>query len=77
MSYGLSMAFKSLEVFWTALLVHLLHCCGGPLFGVSAGGNTAPQVLSVWAAQPVARDLSSVDQRPISSTGSGQFYYLS
>jgi hypothetical protein len=44
---------------------------------VSAGGNTAPQVLSVWAAQPGARDLSSVDQRPITSTTSGQFYNLS
>lgn len=44
---------------------------------VSAGGNTAPQVLSVWAAQPGARDLSSVDQRPITSTASGQFYNLS
>ena len=38
---------------------------------VSSGGNTAPQVLSVWAAQPGARDLTSVDQRPISSTSTG------
>ena len=44
---------------------------------VSAGGNTAPQILAVWAAQPGARDLSSVDQRPITSTTSGQFYNLS
>jgi hypothetical protein len=44
---------------------------------VSTGGNIAPQVLAVWAAQPGARDLSSVDQRPIGSTGSGQSYNLS
>src|SRR6267378_6494367 len=44
---------------------------------VSAGGNIAPQLLSIWAAQSGARDLSSVDQRPITSTTSGQFYNLS
>jgi hypothetical protein len=43
---------------------------------VSVGGNTAPQVLSVWAAQP-GRDLTAVDQRPISSTSSGKFFNLS
>jgi hypothetical protein len=44
---------------------------------VSAGGNAAPQVLSVWAAQPGARDLSNVDQRPITSTSTGQYAQLS
>ena len=44
---------------------------------VSAGGNIAPEVLAVWAAQSGARDLSSVDQRPITSTPSGKFYNLS
>jgi len=44
---------------------------------VSAGGNISPQLLSIWAAQSGARDLSSVDQRPITSTTSGQFYNLS
>ena len=44
---------------------------------VSAGGNTAPHLLSIWAAQPGARDLSSVDQRPISSTSTGQMAQLS
>jgi len=43
---------------------------------VSAGGNIAPEMLAVWAAQP-GRDLTSVDQRPISSTSSGKFYNLS
>lgn len=43
---------------------------------VSPGGNTAPQVLSVWAAQPGPRDLTSVDQRPISSTATGQWANL-
>jgi len=44
----------------------------------SAGGNTAPQLLSVWAPDTkTPRDLSSVDQRPITSTSSGQFYNLS
>jgi hypothetical protein len=38
---------------------------------VSTGGNTAPQILAVWAAQPGARDLTTVDQRPISSTATG------
>jgi hypothetical protein len=44
---------------------------------VSAGGNAAPQVLSVWAAQPGARDLSNVDQRPITTTPTGQYAQLS
>jgi hypothetical protein len=44
---------------------------------VSAGGNTAPQVLSVFAAQPGARDLSNVDQRPITTTTTGQYAQLS
>jgi hypothetical protein len=44
---------------------------------VSAGGNTAPQVLAVWAAQPGARDLSNVDSRPITSTPTGQYAQLS
>jgi hypothetical protein len=44
---------------------------------VSAGGNAAPQMRGVWAAQPGARDLSSVDKRPISSTTSGSAYSLS
>jgi hypothetical protein len=44
---------------------------------VSAGGNTAPQVLSVWAAQPGARDLSNVDQRPITTTPTSQYAQLS
>jgi hypothetical protein len=44
---------------------------------VSAGGNAAPQIRAVWASQPGARDLSSVDQRPITSTTSGQFFNLS
>jgi hypothetical protein len=39
---------------------------------ISSGGNTAQQLLSIWAAQPGARDLSSADQRPISSTTTGQ-----
>ena len=44
----------------------------------SAGGNTAPQLLSVWAPDTkTPRDLSSVDARPITSTQSGQFYNLS
>jgi hypothetical protein len=43
----------------------------------AAGGNTAPQVLSVWAAQPGARDLSNVDQRPITTTPTGQYAQLS
>lgn len=38
----------------------------------SVGGNIAPQMLSVWAADPTKpRDLTSVDQRPITSTQSG------
>jgi hypothetical protein len=44
---------------------------------VSAGGNAAPQVLAVFAAQPGARDLSNVDQRPITSTPTGQYANLS
>jgi hypothetical protein len=44
---------------------------------VSAGGNTAPQVLSVWAAQPGTRDLSNVDQRPITTTPTSQYAQLS
>jgi hypothetical protein len=44
---------------------------------VSAGGNTAPQVLAVFAAQPGARDLSNVDQRPITTTPTGQYAQLS
>ena len=43
---------------------------------VSAGGNTAPQMLSIWAAQPGARDLSGNDPRPISSTPTGQMAQL-
>jgi hypothetical protein len=44
---------------------------------VSAGGNAAPQVLAVFAAQPGARDLSNVDQRPITTTATGQYAQLS
>jgi len=44
---------------------------------VSTGGNTAPQLLSIWAAQPGARDLSGTDPRPISSTFTGQLAQLS
>ena len=44
---------------------------------VSAGRNIAPEMLAVWAAQSGARDLSSVDQRPITSTPGGKFYNLS
>ena len=39
---------------------------------VSAGGPAAPQILAVWAAQTSqGRDLTNVDQRPISSTSTG------
>jgi hypothetical protein len=44
---------------------------------VSAGGNRAPEVLAVWAAQPGTRDLSNVDQRPITTTSTGQYAQLS
>jgi hypothetical protein len=44
---------------------------------VSGGGNAAPQVLAVFAAQPGARDLSNVDQRPITTTQTGQYAQLS
>jgi hypothetical protein len=45
---------------------------------VSAGGNTAPQVLSVWAPDPkTPRDTSSVDARPITTTSTGQYAQLS
>ena len=43
---------------------------------VSAGGNAAPPMLSIWAAQPGARDLSGNDPRPISSTPTGQMAQL-
>jgi len=49
----------------------------GYLPRVSAGGNAAPELLSIWAAQPGARDLRAVDQRPISSTQTGQYVQLS
>jgi hypothetical protein len=39
---------------------------------VSAHGDSAPQVLAVWAAQPGARDLSNVDQRPVTITPTAQ-----
>jgi hypothetical protein len=44
---------------------------------VSAGGNAAPQVLAVWAAQPGARDMSNVDQRPVTITPTAQSCQLS
>lgn len=44
---------------------------------VSAGGNIAPQLLSIWAAQPGARDTSNVDARPITTTPTGQMAGLS
>jgi hypothetical protein len=56
---------------------NLIQTLLGYLPRVSAGGNAAPQVLSVWAAQPGARDLSNVDQRPITTTPTGQFAQLS
>ncbi|HKV25617.1 MAG TPA: hypothetical protein VJN93_13570 [Candidatus Acidoferrum sp.] len=44
---------------------------------ISSGGNTAPQMLSVWAPDtPAARDTTSVDSRPISSTPTGQLAQL-
>jgi hypothetical protein len=45
---------------------------------VSAGGGITPQVIAVRASDPThARDLTTVDQRPISSTTTGQFANLS
>jgi hypothetical protein len=44
---------------------------------ISATGKSAAQLPSIWAAQPGARDLSSVDQRPITTTPTGQFAQLS
>jgi hypothetical protein len=44
---------------------------------VSSGGNTAPQLLSIWAAQPGTRDLTSVDQRPITTTSTAKVAGLS
>lgn len=44
---------------------------------VSTGGNTAPEIAAVWAPDTTkARDLRAVDQRPISSTTTGQFAQL-
>jgi hypothetical protein len=34
---------------------------------ISAGGNTAPLLLAMWAPQPGTRDLSNVDQRPVAT----------
>jgi hypothetical protein len=56
---------------------NLIQTLLGYLPRVSAGGNIAPQVLSVWAAQPGARDLSNVDGRPITTTSTGQYAQLS
>jgi hypothetical protein len=56
---------------------NLIQTLLGYLPRVSSGGNTAPQVLSVWAAQPGARDTSNVDGRPITSTSTGQYAQLS
>jgi hypothetical protein len=56
---------------------NLIQTLLGYLPRVSSGGNTAPQVLSVWAAQPGVRDLSNVDNRPITSTSTGQYAQLS
>jgi len=44
---------------------------------VSAGGNAAPELVAIWAAQPGARDLRAVDQRPITTTATGQYAQLS
>jgi hypothetical protein len=44
---------------------------------VSAHGDSAPQVLAVFAAQPGARDLSNVDQRPVTITPTAQVCQLS
>jgi|SRR6267378_1691463 len=44
---------------------------------ISVTGKSAAQLPSIWAAQPGARDLSSVDQRPITTTPTGQFAQLS
>ncbi len=49
----------------------------GYLPRVSAGGNTAPELLAIWAAQPGARDLRAVDQRLITATPTGQYAQLS
>lgn len=44
---------------------------------VSAGGNNAPQILGVWARQvSQGRDLTNVDQRPITTTPTGQLCQL-
>jgi hypothetical protein len=44
---------------------------------VSVGGIAAPQVLAVFAAQPGPRDLSNVDQRPVTITQTAQACQLS
>jgi hypothetical protein len=45
---------------------------------ISLSGNTAQQLLSIWAPDPkTPRDTSSVDARPISSTSTGQLAGLS
>jgi len=45
---------------------------------VSAGGGQPPQVVAVFAPDPThARDLTNVDQRPITSTGTGAWAGLS
>jgi hypothetical protein len=45
---------------------------------VSPGGNIAPHLLAIWAPDTThARDLTSVDQRLISSTSTGQLAGLS
>jgi hypothetical protein len=45
---------------------------------ISACGNTAQQLLSIWAPDLTKpRDTSSVDSRPISTTSTGQLAGLS
>jgi hypothetical protein len=53
------------------LRLHLIQTLLGNKPRVSAHGDSAPQVLAVFAAQPGGRDLAIVDQRPISSTPNG------
>lgn len=44
---------------------------------IGAGGDTAPQMLSVWAPDTAARDLAQVDQRPVTIMPTAQSCGLS
>jgi hypothetical protein len=44
---------------------------------ISTGGNTAPLLLAMWAPQPGTRDLSNIDQRPVTFTSTAQLLSLS